>query len=273
MKLILLYTFVLIAGNLSFAQNNQTSLENSAKQYVTYSIERLKNTEEILERLSQKLAAEHYQSAKEDYMKAHYQYESVRPLVLLTPNLNNLVDAHIDQLPKDTQSLNFLGFHAIEYALFVEQDATRAFVETQKLLGNLHFVITMVQQQKVTPQNMIDLLPVFMHQIIEHKLANYDSTYSQSSLGEIAANMEGILLIIEQTSSFLPIDLVDALHQSENTIEQILERYRFEDLHLPYQQLTSTDQALLKKEAQNLSELLKDLHAIMTQKLKSLPND
>lgn len=270
MKFILLYFILILNISCSFAQEDNIFLEDSAKQYVKYSIERLKNTEEILERLAQKLAAEHYTSTKEDYIKAHYQYESIRPLVLLTPNLNNLVDTHLDQLPKDTQSLNFLGFHAIEYSLFIEQDPTRAFVETQKLINNLRFVITMIQQQTITPQNMIDFLPVYMHQIVEHKLSGYDSIYSESALGEIAANMEGIHLIIEQIHNFLPTHLVSALNQSEDNIEQILQRYKFEDIYLPYDQLTATDKALLAKEAQAFSELLTQLHTIITQQLSEI---
>lgn len=267
MRLILLCFVVLLASQLSFAQNNQPSFDKRTQQYVNYSIERLKNTEEILERLSQKLAAERYESVKEDYIKAHYQYESVRPLVLLTPNLNNLVDAHTEQLPKDAQSLNFLGFHAIEYALFVENDPTRAFVETQKLMNNLRFVMAMVQQQTITPQNMVDLLPIFMYQITEHKLSGYDSVHSESALGEIIANMEGIHLIIEQVQDFLPPHLTSKLHDSEDQIEQILKRYKVEDVYLPYDQLTTADKAALYKEAQYFSELLMQLRTIITQQL------
>lgn len=270
MKHILLSLIFALASFINLIQANDYSYTNATQTYVHFAIERLKNTEEILERLAQKLAAEHYTSTKEDYIKAHYQYESIRPLVLLTPNLNNLVDTHLDQLPKDTQSLNFLGFHAIEYSLFIEQDPTRAFVETQKLINNLRFVITMIQQQTITPQNMIDFLPVYMHQIVEHKLSGYDSIYSESALGEIAANMEGIHLIIEQIHNFLPTHLVSALNQSEDKIEQILQRYKFEDIYLPYDQLTATDKALLAKEAQAFSELLTQLHTIITQQLSEI---
>ncbi len=247
---------LLLTISSALAKSPPNSMEVATKQYTRYSIERLKNAEELLERLSRKLEAGRYKTVKEDYIKAHYQYESARPLVLLTPGLNNLVDTHIEQLPKDTQSLGFVGFHAIEYALFVQPDPVRAFVETQKLLSNLRFVINMMQQQNITPQDMLAILPVFTHQILTHKLPGYDSSYSGSGLGEVAANLEGIRLIINQTQNFIPPSLIADINQTEDRIYAILDTYLFEDIYQPYANLKDSDKTLIHQEVQRLSELL-----------------
>ncbi|MGL4674095.1 MAG: hypothetical protein ACRCXK_04460, partial [Wohlfahrtiimonas sp.] len=127
MNRILLCLILLIANTFAVAEV-PAQYEQAAQKYFMYSIERLKNSEEILERLSRKLEAGQHEAAKEDYVKAHYQYESVRPLILLFPNLNTLLDTHpIDVSNKQLEIQNFIGFNAVEYELYVHNDSARAF--------------------------------------------------------------------------------------------------------------------------------------------------
>ncbi len=258
MKQILFYLILIFANTIGLAQVNYSPQEIATQQYFNFSIERLKNTEEYLERLSYKIEAGQVEAAKENYIKAHYQYESIRPLILLFPNLNSLVDKHFHQLPKATDSLGFMGFHALEYELFMNNDSARAFVETQKLINNIRFLIKFMQQQEITYQNLMNILPAFTQQM-KNKLSGQDSSYSESSLGEIAANMEGIQLIINQTQDLLPQNLLFELNAIEDTIYLILDRYKFEDIHLPFSDLKSKDKAELHTETQHLNEILMQL--------------
>lgn len=267
MKHILLCLILLIASSISSAQETHLPYKAATQKYFNFSIERLKNTEEYLERLLHKLEAGQTKTAKEDYIKAHFQYESVRPLILLFPNLNDLVDRHLEQLPKNTNSLEFVGFHALEYELFVKQDTVRALVETQKLINNLRVVTEFMKKQEITCFHLMNILPVFTQQIINNKLSGHDSVHSESGLSEIAANLEGIQLIIDQTKSFLPQNLVTELTQSEDNIYRILEHYKMDDIHQPLSTLKPADKDLIYKETQYLSKLLIQLNTVIAKQL------
>ncbi|WP_158076800.1 EfeM/EfeO family lipoprotein [Wohlfahrtiimonas populi] len=263
MKHILLCLILLIASSISSAQEANLAHKVATQKYFNFSIERLKNTEEYLERLLHKLEAGQTEAAKEDYIKAHFQYESVRPLILLFPNLNNLVDSHLEQLPKDHNSLGFVGFHALEHELFVKQDTVRSLVETQKLINNLRVVIEFMKKQEITCFHLMNILPVFTQQIINNKLSGHDSIYSESGLSEIAANLEGIQLIIDQTKGFLPKNLVAELTQSEDNIYKILAQYKKDDIHQPFSTLKTSDKEAIYEETQHLSELLIQLNTVI----------
>ena len=267
MKHILLCLILLMASSISSAQDINSPHKIATQKYFNFSIERLKNTEEYLERLLHKLEAGHTEAAKEDYIKAHFQYESIRPLILLFPNLNQLVDSPLKQLPKDTNSLGFVGFHALEYELFVKHDTVRALVETQKLINNLRIIIEFMKKQEITCFHLMSILPTFTQQIINNKLSGHDSVYSESGLSEIAANLEGIQLIIDQTKIFLPKNLVTELAQSEATIYQILERYKLDDIHQPFSTLNASDKDLIRTETQHLSKLLMQLNTVLAKQL------
>lgn len=267
MKHILLCLILLMASSISSAQDINSPHKIATQKYFNFSIERLKNTEEYLERLLHKLEAGHTEAAKEDYIKAHFQYESIRPLILLFPNLNQLVDSHLEQLPEDTNSLGFVGFHVLEYELFVKHDTVRALVETQKLINNLRVIIEFMKKQEITCFHLMSILPTFTQQIINNKLSGHDSVYSESGLSEIAANLEGIQLIIDQTKVFLPKNLVTELAQSEATIYQILERYKLDDIHQPFSTLNASDKDLIRTETQHLSKLLMQLNTVLAKQL------
>lgn len=270
MKHILLCLILFIASSISSAQEANLPHKVSTQKYFNLAIERLKNAEEYLERLLHKLEAGQTESAKEDYIKAHFQYESVRPLILLFPNLNSLVDRHLEQLPKDPNSLDFVGFHALEYELFEEHDTIRSLVETQKLINNLRVVIEFMKQQEITCFHMMSILPVHTQQIINNKLSGHDSVYSESGLSEIAANLEGIQLIIDQTKGFLPQNLVTELSKSEDTIYKILAEYKQDDIHKPFSTLKTSDKESIYEETQHLSELLIQLNTVIVKQL-SIP--
>lgn len=269
MKHILLCLILFIASSISSAQDTNLSHKAATQRYFNFSIERLKNTEEYLERLLQKLEAGHTEAAKEDYIKAHFQYESVRPLILLFPNLNSLVDSHLEQLPKDPNSLNFVGFHALEYELFVKHDIIRSLVETQKLINNLRVVIEFMKKQEITCFHLMNILPVFTQQIINNKLSGHDSIYSESGLSEIAANLEGIQLIIDQTKGFLPQNLVTELSRSEDNIYKILAQYKQDDIHKPFSTLKTSDKESIYEATQQLSELLIQLNTVIVKQLST----
>lgn len=266
-KHIILYLILFFANTLSLANIDHESYEIATQKYYLFSIERLKNTKEILERLSHKLEAEHYESAKVDYIKAHYQYESIRPLILLYPHINTLVDTHPADLPIDIQDPRFIGFHALEYSLFINQDSARAFVETKKLINNLSIVIRYMQhQQNISMNDMVDLLPAFIQQILNNKLPSKDSWYGEANLGEIAANLEGINLIMHQLHVYLPEPLFKAYEQNESDIFKLLQVYKLDDIYHPYSKLIDSDKKLLENKTLELSTLILQVNNIIKQR-------
>ena len=265
---ILLWLLLYLANAFALAEVHSIQHNKATQQYYSFSVERVKNAEEMLERLSRKLEAGEVEAAKEDYIKAHYQYESVRPLILLFPNLNNLVDIRINDLPNDPNDINFIGFHALEYELFIKHDIARSLVESKKLINNLEVMIHFLEHQEITFKHMIDLWPKFIRQILVHKLPGHDSLYSCSGLGEIAANMKGIHLIVHQTRSLFPEPLYQEFAQVENNIEAILYRYRSGDLHQPYSKLTNKDRELLKQAVIHLDHLLIQMNEILSKTLE-----
>lgn len=245
-----------------------TESEMITDNYLYVAIERLKNIEEILLRLSKSLEIGDEKAAELNYIKAHYQYESIRPLVLLFPNIDQQFHVHEYELTDGPDDPQFTGFHAIEYALFKQSDFARAFVETQKLLSQIKFLIAYTQAQRITLEELLGLLPVFTQQIILHKIPGNENIHSGSDLGNIFANIEGINLIVDQIKKNIPQSFIIPIELCENNITRILSDYKDGDYYQPHAYLKSSDKTLLFSEVTQLSMLLNRLSIAVTQQLE-----
>lgn len=239
-------------------------------QYLAIATERLKNIEEILIRLSESLENGDLVPAKIDYIKAHYQYESIRPLILTFPNnIDAVINVHPYELPDDVNDLNFIGFHAIEYHLFRTEDTAQSFVETQKLLAKVRTLIEFMEIQEIPLTTLLEFPQKFIQQIINNKLPGSNNIYSGADLGEIAANIEGIHIIVNQLIHILPPQFVSDFTQQERKIENILDAYKSGDIYQAHEFLEIQDKILLLNEVEILEQLLSDMNDIIRKQLKT----
>ncbi|MGL4674277.1 MAG: hypothetical protein ACRCXK_05400, partial [Wohlfahrtiimonas sp.] len=148
----------------------------------------------------------------------------------------------------------------------------RAFVETQKLINNLRIVIEYLQTQHITFNDMVNLLPAFAQQILNNKLSGHDNQPSGISLGEIAANLEGMHLIMNQLRPFLPTLLLKEFEHNENDILTLLQNYKLDDLYHPYSTLKDADKTLLEQETMQLSTLILQMNGLIAKQRNTLSN-
>lgn len=230
----------------------------AAQHYFSLSLERLKNIEEILMHLSATLENNDLDASRMNYIKAHYQYASIRPLVVSFDGFDQTLNSIATDLPFQTEDNNFVGFHAIEYALFAQNDIAKAFVENQKLLSKVRTLVQLMSQQNTSILDMLGYLKGFSQQITVYKLTGSENLYSGADLGEIVASIEGINLIIDQIHDFIPHALLHEIDTARATICKVLHNYRDpnSDFYLPYSSLSPNDHLILSQTMNKLDSLL-----------------
>lgn len=238
-------------------------------EYIEMAIERLKNIEELLIRLSIALETGNIFDAREDYIKAHYQYESIRPLILTFGDIDKKINVHAYDLPDSTDDFHFIGFHAVEYALFQEQDIARAFVENQKLLGRIKNLTHYTHHQNITPYELVAFVPVYLDHIMQNKIPGNENLYSGADLGEIFANIEGIHLVLNQLRDHLPPSFFAEFDKQEEGIWKLLEPYKQDDIYQPYHMLKNSDKQLLTTEVALLAQFLKNLNQLILESIQN----
>lgn len=230
----------------------------AALHYFRLSLERLKNIEEILLRLSATLENDDLDASRMNYIKAHYQYASIRPLVVSFDGFDQTLNNIATDLPLQTDDSNFVGFHAVEYALFAQNDIAKAFVENQKLLSKVRTLVQLMSKQNTSILDMLGYLKGFSQQLTVYKLTGSENLYSGADLGEIIASIEGINLIIDQIHDFIPHALLHDIDTAQATICEALHHYRDpnSDFYLPHSSLTPNDQLILSQAMSELDSLL-----------------
>lgn len=223
----------------------------------------LSNVNAAVEQLLNSLEQQDMAMAKANYIRGHYLYEIIRPLVLVFGSADRAINARADYFIDGVMNPNFSGFHAVEYYLFAQNDLSRTQVEARKLLRQLADMHKRVKIETILIPKLVQAAPDLAENILENKLSGMDNLYSGADLGEIVANLEGVELIMEALGTFLPEAYQTQVQQEINDIKQTLVPYQVDEGYQPYAALNQGDQSTLYAKVSQLAETLAQLRGLL----------
>lgn len=242
---------------------NPEQFQPAIDEYMKIVTERMRNVESLLVQLSEALTQDNLILAQQKYTQAHYQYETIRPVVLIFGNIDRMINSRAAAFVNREQDPNFKGFHAVEYALFSQKDSVQALAENQKLLKNVSDLAKRVAIETILLPKLVQSAPDFAENILENKLSGHDNIYSGADLGEIIANLEGIDLVMTQLHRFIPDELSLRASTLNNNIRSRLQKYVTDTGFMPYSALTNDDKHALYGDASELAEQLSQLRSLL----------
>lgn len=242
---------------------NPEQFQPAIDAYMKIATERMRNVEMLLTQLSEALEQNNLSLAQQKYIEAHYQYESIRPVVLVFGNIDRMINSRAEAFLAREQDPNFKGFHAVEYELFAQKDIKNALLENQKLLKNVKDLAKRVAIETIFLPKLVQSAPDFAENILENKLSGQDNIYSGADLGEIVANLEGIDLVTAQLQNFIPQELLQKTLPLDIKIRSRLQKYMTDTGFMPYSDLTDEDKHALYGDVSELAEQLAQLRSLL----------
>lgn len=230
-------------------------------QYMQNVSTRLQSVENELVQLSASLEKNDLAQAQQHYIQAHYQYETIRPIILVFGNIDRMINSRADAYLEREQSPNFKGFHAVEYQLFNQQDPSKALIANQQLLKYVKDLNKRVAIETIPLAKMAQSAPDFAEHILENKLSGKDNIYSEADLGEIMANLEGIELALAQLTPHLSADYLKDVQDNLIAIQTVLQTYQQDNNYQPYSALSDSDKHQLYGQTSQLAELLAQMRS------------
>lgn len=195
--------------------------------------------------------------ARQDYIRAHSLYESMRPIMVLFGHADRVINPHASYFIDKEQDPRFIGFHRVEFVLFSQHsfnpnnvDNVKSVVDAksaaQDLLHNIHDLAQRVAIETIPIAKLAQSADDYLELILADKLAGKENLYSHSDLTDIAANIAGSRYVVETLKPFIqPTHYADLITQF-TVIENILKHYQTEDKsYLLYPDLTAKDKQRL----------------------------
>lgn len=242
---------------------NPEKFQPAIDAYMKIATERIQNVEALLMQLSGALEQNDLTLAQHKYIEAHYQYETIRPVVLIFGNIDRMINSRAEAFLAREKDPNFKGFHAVEYELFAQKNIENALLENQKLLKNVKDLAKRIAIETIFLPKLVQSMPDFAENILENKLSGQDNTYSGADLGEIVANLEGIDLITAQLQDFIPQTLLQKTLPLDVKIRSRLQKYMTDTGFMPYSALTNEDKHALYGDVSELAEQLAKLRSLL----------
>ncbi len=234
------------------------------EEFINYSIEKIEKIINSLDLLKEALAKNELKAAQGFYVKAHQNYEMIRPVVDLFGNTDRIINSRADYFLQGVADYRFKGFHLVEYMLFDAQDKAGALDATEELLLYVEDLKQRVEQEHIEIPKLVQSSADYIEMIIEVKLGGHENIYSQSDIADIAANMAGSEKIIRELKPFIPRESLQPILNNFTQINEIIGHYVTENGGFrPYSQLSERDKKRLYSLLSNQAYLLAMLRSTL----------
>ena len=229
------------------------------------------NTTDTIERLLSQLnhikvalAANDWSQAQESYIRAHQDYEQVRPIIHLFGKTDRVINARADDFPQGVSDYRFKGFHLVEYHLFKTNDKSAAISAVDELIMYTQDLKQRVEQEHIAIPKLVQSSADFIEMIIEVKLAGKENQYSHSDIADMAANMAGSQQVIDEITAFIPPQTLTPILTNYQHIDALIAQYATPSGgYLPYDALTQHDKQKLYSLLSDQAFMLATLRATL----------
>lgn len=208
------------------------------------------------------------EKAKSIYPLARMYFERSEPIAESFGDLDPRIDARLADLQDEGKGEeDWLGYHKIEYGLWVENTTAGYEAVADQLLKDAKELRARVETVEVTPDLMITGSVDLLNEVSTSKITGEEEIYSHTDLYDFKANIEGaekIFTILKEKIAAKDPALTEELTDKFATIDNLLAAY--EDGNgkfVSYEDLTATDTKALSEAVNQLGEPLSQMGIIM----------
>jgi iron uptake system component EfeO len=198
-------------------------------------------------------------AAKSLYPTARIYYERIEPVAEAFGDL----DPEIDGRANDAATpADFIGFHRIEQALWMDNTTAGMGPIAQGLVANVARLKSLVATQTYQPTDLANGASELLDEVAASKITGEEERYSRIDQLDFQANLDGAkqaFTLLEPALRIVDPTLASTVDGAFADVQSTLDGYRSGDGFVTYDKLTSDD---TKKLAQHVAALAEPLSQV-----------
>jgi iron uptake system component EfeO len=195
------------------------------------------------------------EAAKAAYVAARMPYERVEPVAETFGDLDPRIDARQGDVPDD----EWMGFHKIEQALWVDGTTAGLTDVTQALDADVQKLANLIPDVELQPAAIANGAVELLNEVSAKKITGEEERYSHTDLDDFQANVEGSQAAFEAVKPLLAAKrakLADSIEAKFAAVLAALTPYRPGATFVAYTALTADDTKTLSQAVDALAEPL-----------------
>lgn len=248
---------------------NQADMSKLAQPLADYKVYVQAEAKELVKKTAQFVAA--VKAGQIDQAKALFEdtrthYERIEPIAELFNELDPAIDAREDDFKDKAKDPEFVGFHRIEYALWVEKSTDGVKEVADRLDADVKKLAAEIDALNFPPSKVVGGAAVLMEEVAATKISGEEDRYSHTDLSDFQANVEGSQKIVDL---FRPIiaeknaALLAKVDANFKQINETLAKYKTTDGFQTYDKLSEADRKALQVPINALAEDLAQLRGTL----------
>ncbi|MCB9948790.1 MAG: iron uptake system protein EfeO [Rhodospirillaceae bacterium] len=205
------------------------------------------------------------EGAKALFAPTRTSYEAVEPIAELFSDLDVAIDARADDYEHAEEDPAFVGFHRIEYGLWVEGTTEGLEDYADKLMADVIDLNNRINALTFPPEVVVGGAAVLMEEVAATKISGEEDRYSHTDLWDFEANFAGSKVIFDLMRPLIEDDdpaFVAQVEANFQAVDDILAQYETADGgYVSYLELTDADRTVLSAKVNSLAEDLATLRA------------
>ena len=248
---------------------NQADMSKLAQPLADYKVYVQAEAKELVKKTAQFVAA--VKAGQIDQAKALFEdtrthYERIEPIAELFNELDPAIDAREDDFKDKAKDPEFVGFHRIEYALWVEKSTDGVKEVADRLDADVKKLAAEIDALNFPPSKVVGGAAVLMEEVAATKISGEEDRYSHTDLSDFQANVEGSQKIVDLFRPVIAENNAALLAKVDANFKQInetLAKYKTADGFQTYDKLSEADRKALQVPINALAEDLAQLRGTL----------
>ncbi len=208
------------------------------------------------------------EGAKAAYAPARMYFERSEPIAESFGDLDPRIDGRLADIQEEGKGEEeWIGYHKLEYALWVENKTAGYEDVADQLLADVKELHALVQTVEVSPDLLITGAVDLLNEVSRSKITGEEEIYSHTDLYDFKANIEGAEKIFEILRPKLEEKdktLVEALDEKFKAVNELLAQHVTADGgYISYEDLTEENTKALAAAVNQLGEPLSQMGIIL----------
>ena len=248
---------------------NQADMSKLAQPLADYKVYVQAEAKELVKKTAQFVAAVkagQIDQAKALFADTRTHYERIEPIAELFNELDPAIDAREDDFKDKAKDPEFVGFHRIEYALWVEKSTDGVKEVADRLDADVKKLAAEIDALNFPPSKVVGGAAVLMEEVAATKISGEEDRYSHTDLSDFQANVEGSQKIVDLFRPVIAENNAALLAKVDANFKQInetLAKYKTADGFQTYDKLSEADRKALQVPINALAEDLAQLRGTL----------
>lgn len=252
----------LVLASGALARDAALDLVEPLAEYKVYVTEKTEKLETDVAAFTAAVKAGEIDKAKALFAPSRMSYEAIEPIAELFGDLDGSIDSRADDHEGGEANPEFIGFHRLEYGLWVKNSTEGLAPVADKLLADVKELRTRIAGLTFPPEKVVGGAAALMEEVAATKISGEEDRYSHTDLWDFRANFDGSRKIVELVRPLIEkkeakfLKTVDANFER---IDTILSKYKHGEGYVSYEKLTDSDRKVLSAAVNTLAEDLSKL--------------